>query len=712
MRRVWLAMVVVGCSGPAVVTTGSGELAVPEALSFPPTALSFSRVQPLLVLNRARAPRTVEVSVDGPFAAVQSLDVPGGAEVTLEVHFAPTAAGPATGTLRLDGREVALSGEGVPALDCGAGSVCESVAFDPETLRCVRTPRPDGTACEDELACIEGGTCQAGACLGRAARCDDGNACTTDACSVGRGCQHTTMACAAPTNPCLAPRCDPVLGCSAAPVQDGTPCGAVSCELANVCLLGACRAVVPPEGFTCSPESACRGEGVCRNKVCERPAERELLPRWTVTASSSDFRFDGVSDAQGNWYWVECASQAVRMGTPDVPARPGHRCEVHSRTPEGLERFRAEVTGVGSLRGTYADTQLIAQGLFIFAVNDATLAAVNVTTGVVQWHQPIRSSTSGYQGIEALAEDGRGGLWVIVRSDAESSSWALARVDVATGRVLATSDRPSRVRGLVVDGSGRAFVLRDDASKPLPARSYLIERHELDGSVGFSVPTPSRHAPVMVLGDALVMADDEVRSALDGRQLEPRSGSEWSTFEWVGVGQAGASSRLRLARLTALPEAPPTSAPRVGLQRVDASGARSQVFTAVADRASEAYLTAAGEALFVTSGSRPTRPGGPALETRVRSVHPLGLELMSCALNDESFSGTPGVQPVLLGGKSAFNGRFLAVQSVPLDVNCFDCDIWAPLRLAFFDLGRPGPGVAATGWTGPRGTPGGSARPR
>ncbi|MBE2251368.1 MAG: hypothetical protein IAE78_17640 [Myxococcus sp.] len=61
---------------------------------------------------------------------------------------------------------------------------------------------------------------------------------------------------------------------------------------------------------------------------------------------------------------------------------------------------------------------------------------------------------------------------------------------------------------------------------------------------------------------------------------------------------------------------------------------------------------------------------------------------------------------------SFFNGRFLAVQAVPLDFDCFECDIWAPMRIAFFDLGRPGPGVSPTGWTGPRGTPGGGARPR
>lgn len=703
----------VGCTGPAVVSAGSAELAIPQTLEFGPTALSFSRVKPLVVVNRARVAKTVEVSVGGPFSAPASLEVPGGAEVSLEVTFSPGAAGAIAGVLTLDGVEVALTGEGVAALECGSSTTCDAVSFDPESLSCVHTRKPDGSPCEDELACIEGGTCQAGACLGRAARCDDGNACTTDACSVGRGCQHQTLECAPPSNPCQAPTCDALLGCGSAPVQDGTPCGAVSCELANVCLAGQCRTVVPPEGFTCSPESACRGEGVCRNKACVRPAEHELSPRWTYTANTSDFRFEGVTDAQGNWYWVECFSIAMKMGTPQVPVKqPAHQCDVHSRTPDGLERFRAEVRGTGVLRGMTDKTQLITQGLFIFAVNDATLAAINVSTGVLVWQQSIAAGpSSGYQGIEALAEDGRGGLWAITREDAESSSWALVRVDVVTGRVLVRKARPSRVRGLVVDGAGRAFVLSDGMPSMLPVGREVIERVEPDGTIGFSV-SASAHPPVMVLGDRLVMADDSVRSTADGSELESASSTEWTTSGWAGVSPGTARGRLRLARFTGPPPPLPPSLPppSIALQTLDASGTRARTFTAAAEQASDAYLTAAGEALFITSTQALTRPSTPTRETRARQVHPLGLELMSCPLVDEEFPGSPTTAALRLGARSGFNGRFFAVQS--LNVDCDACDLWSPPRLVFYDLGRPGPGSSRTGWTGPRGTPGGGSRAR
>jgi hypothetical protein len=454
---------------------------------------------------------------------------------------------------------------------------------------------------------------------------------------------------------------------------------------------------------------------VCRNKACVRPPERELSPRWTYTANTGDFRFEGVTDAQGNWYWVECTSISTKMGTAQDPKKqPAHQCDVHSRTPDGLERFRAEVTGTGVLRGMTDKTQLITQGLFVFAVNDATLAAVNVSTGVVVWKQSVALSPgSGYQGVEALAEDGRGGLWVITRTDNESSAWELDRLDVATGRVLARTGRPSRIRGLVVDGVGRAFVLRDRVMSTLPdvPEVCLLERHELDGSVGFSVNVPAQ-PPVMVLGDRVVMADDSVRSTADGRSLESASSTDWTTTEWAGVSSATASSRLRLVRFTGPPPPlpPRLPAPLIALQTLDPSGARTRSFTATADQSTEAFLTAAGEALFITSAPGQTRPSTPTRETRAHQVHPLGLELMSCPLVDEEFPGSTTTAALRLGNKVGFNGRFFAVQS--LTVDCDTSYLWAPPRIAFYDLGRPGPGVARAGWTGPRGTPGAGSRAR
>lgn len=81
--------------------------------------------------------------------------------------------------------------------------------------------------------------------------------------------------------------------------------------------------MVPPEGFTCSPESACRGEGTCQRQACVVPQEKDLHPRWSYVSNEGGFRFEGITDAQGNWYWVEC-------GGATRPTDPTFRCSAVS----------------------------------------------------------------------------------------------------------------------------------------------------------------------------------------------------------------------------------------------------------------------------------------------------------------------------------------------------------------------------------------------
>ncbi|MBL8924297.1 MAG: PQQ-binding-like beta-propeller repeat protein [Myxococcaceae bacterium] len=699
MRRLWWLLLLSACGERVVVPTGSAELALPEAVRFSPTAVSFSRRERVVLTNRARASMTVTLATSPPFAIeTTELLVPGGADVELSITFSPVVAGAVEGALLVDEVAIPLEGAGVAVPGCAAAGVCETVRFDPDTLACVREPKADGTACEDLLQCIEGGSCRAGACLGRAARCDDDNACSADACAVGLGCQHAPVECAAPTNPCLAPRCDPRLGCTTSPVQDGTACGAVSCELANVCLAGVCRAVVPPEGFTCAPASACRGEGQCRNRTCVTPAERELAPRWTYTSNDGDFRFEGVTDAQGNWYWVECGAGA----TPN-----GHRCSAVSRTADGLERFRTAVFGPGVLRGTTRHTQLLAGGRYVFVTNEGTLAAIDASTGALLWQRSLTALPSTtYRGIQELAEDGRGQLWVVLRSE-QNRQWrdALVLLDTATGAVRSETTW-AQLRGLVLDDLGRAYTLRDERLAPTnPTLPYWLTRLEADGGVGLTVQLPTGQLPVMVVGDRLVLQDDSVRSTATLAELEGPFPPEWSGWQWPGVA-ASPTSRARMTETTL------DLAPSLSLQ-VTTNGRRSTALVVNAQRGSDLHLTASGDVLFIT-GNEVGRSGATT-ETRARLVHPRGVELMSCPLVDEVIwaGGSEQLGPLQLGPDTGFNGRWLAVSALPVDCPvCDHADVWAPPRLAFYDLGTPAPGLPSTGWVAPRGTPAGSQRPR
>lgn len=693
MRFAW-CLLLAACQGPSIVTLGSEPLAVPEVVDFGQTAVSFSRVREVLVTNRGRAPKSVEVQALAPFFAPAQLEVPGGSDVVLEVRFSPALAGAVTGTLLIDGQEVLLTGEGVAPLDCGAPSVCEGARFDPDTLSCVREPRPDGAPCEDELQCLEAGSCQAGRCVGQAARCDDANPCTTDACAVGVGCQHAARECQAPANPCQAAVCDPLTGCGSVPVQDGTPCGAVSCALANVCLAGACRAVVPPDGFTCAPASACRGEGVCRNKACVQPAEQELLPRWRYTSTEAELRFEGVNDAQGNWYWVEC-------GYEQLPA--AFRCVAVSTTSDGLERFRTAVIST-TYQGTGgAHTQLLAGDRFVFVVDQTVLAAVDVNTGALAWQRTLVAKAPGaWHWVNELAEDGRGVVWATVRAQGPERRTLLLRLELATGVTRAETLLEGTTQGLVLDALGRAYTAR--AVPPTNGRSFF-ESYEASGVRRFSVMQSSPR-PVSISGDLVVMADDTTRSTLDGSErfgADPQA----QTSQWVGVAQPG-GTRFRLGRsLTDL-------GPPMLISRVEPGGARSQLAGLSSDQASELFLTAAGDVLLATASST---------ETRAQQLDARGNVVMSCALTDDT-SGT--ARRMDLGTVAGFNGRYFAARPqswgdccelcdiAEFDADHFngDCAFIARRDLLFYELGRPGPGVAASGWVGPRGTPGGGQRAR
>ncbi|MGK3961430.1 Kelch repeat-containing protein [Sorangium sp. So ce118] len=129
--------------------------------------------------------------------------------------------------------------------DCGSGFCADSVCCD---ARCagpcdacaaasgapqdgVCTPLT-GVACDDADACIAGGVCEAGACVGGAAApdgtpCSDGDVCSAASACVGGACVGSSLATCLPADDCHeSPACDPAAGCAApAPAMpDGSPC--------------------------------------------------------------------------------------------------------------------------------------------------------------------------------------------------------------------------------------------------------------------------------------------------------------------------------------------------------------------------------------------------------------------------------------------------------------------------------------------------------
>ncbi|WP_437304005.1 Kelch repeat-containing protein [Sorangium sp. So ce388] len=135
--------------------------------------------------------------------------------------------------------------------DCGTGfcadSVCCAARCDGPCDACaaalgasqdgVCTP-VTGVACDDADACIAGGVCEAGACVGGAAApdgtpCGDGDVCSTASACVDGACVGSSLAVCLPADDCHeAPACDPAAGCAAPgpALPDGVPCAFLGAE--------------------------------------------------------------------------------------------------------------------------------------------------------------------------------------------------------------------------------------------------------------------------------------------------------------------------------------------------------------------------------------------------------------------------------------------------------------------------------------------------
>lgn len=223
----------------------------PTTLTFAPTIVGTSSGLSVDVSNPNRITMTLEHSHSGPFEVDVPATLEGGGSFTVAVRFRPTAVGPASGSLTVNGVAVALSGEGTEAPTCTAASACETSTLDPDAMQCVSAQKPDGAACESR--CLSSGTCTAGACVGQSTRCDDQDACTLDTCDEARGCSSLLRVCPAPS-PCHIATCDPVMGCGSEEAPDGTLCSPDDCLATemDVCIAGACVKRPRPESARCT----------------------------------------------------------------------------------------------------------------------------------------------------------------------------------------------------------------------------------------------------------------------------------------------------------------------------------------------------------------------------------------------------------------------------------------------------------------------------
>jgi hypothetical protein len=442
----------------------------PERLDFGATTLSFSRELPLEILNRSRVSTDFALQAQPPFEATpREGTIAAGESLAVTVRFSPDVVGAVEGVLGLGTLEVALVGEGRARPDCIVTDDCRTSAFDPESGRCVSTHVADTTPCAN--ACVTSGACHDGQCVGAAVSCDDGDACTLDACATLGGCLHAAVACPAATAPCLAAVCHPESGCATTKVPDGTSCGESSCAVAKICLEGLCVARTPPDGAPCGGNGPCDSAGTCSGGACLGSTTTPLTPIYSRKVAESGLLFNGATDSYGNFYWVECGGGGEVPMSPDPVTCPTGLCgfcRAVSVTRDGLPRFETPLFSSTFARSIpRGETQLVDRGLFIQATS-SSVVAFDTVTGVKRWEHAVSSGVAGAETASIdLASDGSEQLWALVdyvfrRAGPTGQSIVaqdLVRIDLSTGALRSgVSLNEARGGGLVVDELGNAFV--------------------------------------------------------------------------------------------------------------------------------------------------------------------------------------------------------------------------------------------------------------
>ncbi len=153
----------------------------------------------------------------------------------------------------------------LPLPNCDDGNACTADACNAATGACVNLAMADTTACDDSDACTTGEQCQSGVCGGGSAKnCKDTNACTIDACDSWLGCTHITQPASVcnDNNACTTDACDAAAGCT------HTPLAASVCNDSNVCTTDACD---PALGCTHTPGAlgSCDDGNACTNDACD-----------------------------------------------------------------------------------------------------------------------------------------------------------------------------------------------------------------------------------------------------------------------------------------------------------------------------------------------------------------------------------------------------------------------------------------------------------
>ena len=161
---------------------------------------------------------------------------------------------------------------------CDDANSCTADSCSP-TLGCRYMPLPDGTACSDGVVCDGAETCVNAVCSpGAPLVCDDGNACTIDACNEPDGCTYVPVGAGVP--------CNDLDACTQNDACDGqghcAPGIPLVCDDGRECTTDACVSnfgcVFTPRSGSCADDGNSCTDDVCTFGTCMHPFRANGTP--------------------------------------------------------------------------------------------------------------------------------------------------------------------------------------------------------------------------------------------------------------------------------------------------------------------------------------------------------------------------------------------------------------------------------------------------
>ncbi|MGA9525441.1 MAG: PQQ-binding-like beta-propeller repeat protein [Myxococcaceae bacterium] len=535
-----LALVNVAACDRAGVRPISGSILVrPGSVAFGDVVVGVRAKRTVVVSNGTKARERLSLRTEAPFELwTDVVEVPGGGSVEVELTFAPSRLGSARSALQLvrGGEvlvEVKVSGSGVGVPSCPAPEPCQTSEFSWELGECVVQVRPDGETCN--APCLLNATCEDGLCRGEEVSCDDGNACTIDACDADGSCVNPPLECADDGDPCTAEWCDPLVGCAARSLDEGTACGD-----GKTCQKGGCLWTPLTPQQVCALDTPCQAPGTWTGTTCERPAPKPLQPAWRYTLPPDSTGESLVMDAQENLYWLE-----RHRTTPP-------RQELVSVDRDGNPRFRAPI------ESTWAPwTMVVGDTLYLVEKTGSSPSAIvarSAVDGSVLWSKSVAADlglSTGSPYYQYLRAAGPDRIFFSVM-ERQGEPVHVVALDVATQMVAwyrtfgdaAVLDHVDEAGRLFVDDYNELVALDFTGAELWRTRHRPYQRDPVyggflfqedgrlldasDGRVAFELPVGSV-ARFLVPGAAVMLSGDSLIAPPTRVFTQPLRGGPWTS---------------------------------------------------------------------------------------------------------------------------------------------------------------------------------------